>query len=191
METIFTKEIISSKLISRVIGVFIFTIFTALSGFVRIPLPFSPVPITLQTFFVLLAPAFLGRGLGFTSQLLYVFLGILGAPVFSHAGSGLLYIFGPTGGYLLGFLLASFLVGSLLKYYDKSKLSVFLTFCLGDFLLLASGTFWLWVIFRLEFSELIYIGFLPFIAGDLIKISLATILYLRLKSRIKAIFWAP
>jgi biotin transport system substrate-specific component len=95
MEALLRKEIILNKTLCRVIGIAVFIILTSLGAFVRIPLPFSPVPLTLQTFFVLLGGALLGSNLGALSQLSYIFLGVLGLPVFSGAGSGLSYFWAP------------------------------------------------------------------------------------------------
>ncbi|MCX5726738.1 MAG: biotin transporter BioY, partial [Candidatus Saganbacteria bacterium] len=84
------KEIVVSPVACGVIGVFGFIILTAAGAFVRIPLPFTPVPLTLQTFFVLLAGAVLGRKLGLLSQAGYVILGMLGLPIFAGAAGGAL-----------------------------------------------------------------------------------------------------
>ena len=96
MEAVLKKEVILDKTLCRVMGVLTFVILTSLGAFVRIPLPFSPVPITLQTFFVLLSGALLGSNLGTISQLSYLLLGASGLPVFTGAGSGLFYLLGPT-----------------------------------------------------------------------------------------------
>jgi biotin transport system substrate-specific component len=104
----YNKEFISSKKAVAAIGVTFFVLATALSAYVRIPVPGSPVPITLQTFFVLLAGAVLGRKLGAASQIGYVILGAVGLPIFQGAGYGIAYLFGPTGGYLMGFAAAAY-----------------------------------------------------------------------------------
>jgi len=188
MEAILRREIIIDKTMCRVIGVTVFVILTALGAFVRIPLPFSPVPITLQTFFVLLSGAFLSSRLGTLSQFSYIILGVAGLPCFAGAGSGIFYILGPTGGYLIGFILASFLLGNFIKLSKNNATSVFLSFCMADFVLLISGVLWLKVIFGYNFGRLMFIGFFPFVIGDLIKIAAATAIYLKLQSRIKEIF---
>ena len=188
MEAILKKEIIMNKTWCRVIGVAVFVILTSLGAFVRIPLPFTPVPITLQTFFVLLSGAFLGGNLGGVSQLCYMLLGISGLPIFTGAGSGLFYPFGPTGGYLLGFILASFFVGRFIKYGRDNLLSIFGILCLGDFVILCSGILWLKILIGYNVTKLLFIGFIPFIPGDLLKALVASTLYLKLKSRLKEIF---
>jgi len=187
MEAILKKEVLVNKVACRVIGVAAFVVLTMLGAFVRIPLPFTPVPLTLQTLFVLLASAFLGKKLGVLSQGSYVLLGAIGLPLFTGTAAGLLYIFGPTGGYLLGFILASLAVGSLLKH-AKNFISSFLIFALADSLLLLTGAFWLKLTMHLNLGQALFLGFLPFIAGDIVKIFLATLIYQRFNARAKEIF---
>src|SRR5574341_1526984 len=104
------------RAVSATIGVVAFVIMTALGAHVRIPLPFMPVPITLQTFFVHLAGATLGPALGPVSQALYVLAGAAGLPVFAGGTGGLAYLVkGATTGYLLGFVVATALVGWLIR----------------------------------------------------------------------------
>lgn len=88
MEAILKREIVVNKTACRIIGVTVFVILTSLGAFVRIPLPFTPVPVTLQTFFVLLSGAVLGGAIGAASQLSYLLLGTAGLPIFTNAGSG-------------------------------------------------------------------------------------------------------
>jgi len=187
MEGILRREIILSKAANRLIGIIAFVVLMSLSAFVRIPLPFSPVPLTLQTFFVLLSGAFLGSGLGAVTQLSYIFLGLLGIPIFSGAGSGPLYFFGPTGGYLLGFILSALFIGRFIKYAGNNLFYTLAVFCLGDLIILSSGTIWLKVIFGYSWNKLLFIGFLPFLAGDLVKALSASTTYLKLKPRLKEI----
>ena len=158
----------------------VFVIFTILGAFVRIPLPFTPVPLTLQTMFVLLSGAYLGGGWGSIAQLIYLCLGILGLPVFSGAGSGLLYLSGPTAGYIWGFVLAAFFVGRCLRHKQNSLFFIFAVFCLGDLLLLLCGLVWLKIIFVYPLQKLLFIGFLPFLAGDLLKAWAASLIYFKL-----------
>jgi biotin transport system substrate-specific component len=188
MEGILRKEIVVNKTVARLSGVAVFVILTTLGAFVRIPLPFTPVPITLQTFFVLLSGSFLGASLGALSQIIYIALGVAGLPIFTVSGSGLLYLAGPTTGYLFGFILASFLIGKCLKYQNHSLISVFTFFLLADVLILGSGLAWLKFILGYKFSKLLSIAVLPFIPGDLSKACLAAVIYFKFKSRLKGIF---
>jgi len=186
-ELILKKEIIVNKTLCRVFGVLAFIILTSLGGFVRIPLPFTPVPITLQTLFVLLGGAFLGSSLGAFVQLSYIILGISGLPIFSGAGSGLIYLAGPTSGYLFGFILASFFIGRFIKS-SNNLLFTFGLFCLADLLILSCGVIWLKLFLGYSFTKLLLIGFLPFLPGDLFKILVAIGLYCRLKTRLGEVF---
>jgi len=187
MEAIFKKEIILNKTLCRMIGVLAFVILTTLGAFVRIPLPFSPVPITLQTFFVLLSGALLGSNLGAAVQLSYILLGLSGLPIFTGVGTGLFYLFGPTGGYLFGFVLATFFIGRYIKYSRDNLFFILGILCIADFIILACGVTWLKFLLGIPLAKLLFIGFIPFIPGDLLKALIASVLYLKLKSRMEEI----
>jgi biotin transport system substrate-specific component len=187
MEIVLNREITHSRVVSRVIGVSAFVAMTALGAFVRIPLPFSPVPLTLQTFFVLLGGAVLGKKLGGVAQVAYVLLGVVGLPIFSGAGSGLLYLAGPTAGYLLGFIVASFFIGqALIKV--KNKFLAFSLFLLGDLLILSLGTFWLKIFLRCSLAKALTLGAVPFIPGDIFKAGVAFLIFQKIKTRCQEIF---
>ena len=188
MEAVLKREIILNKTACRIIGVSVFVILISLGAFVRIPLPFSPVPITLQTLFVLLSAACLGSNLGLITQLSYILLGVSGLPIFTGAGSGLFYLLGPTGGYIFGFVLAGFLVGRFIKYSRNNLFLIFGILSLGDLIILCSGIIWLKILLGYTWVKLLFIGFIPFIPGDLLKAFVASILYLKLNSRLKEVF---
>ncbi|MBI5573147.1 MAG: biotin transporter BioY [Elusimicrobia bacterium] len=158
---ILNRVIIRDEKIEKVILVSFFVLATAFGAYARIPLPFTPVPITLQTFFVLLSGAYLGKKLGGLSQFLYFLLGGLGLPLFTSIGA----LWGPTGGYIIGFIFASWLVGFLIEKNWK----VFYALMLGDFLLLFCGAINL-SFFVGGFKNAIILGVFPFIVGDLLKI---------------------
>ena len=187
MEAVLNREVVLNKNICRFISVSAFVIFTALGAFVRIPLPFTPVPITLQTFFVLISGALLGWRMAGVVQLSYIILGVLGLPIFTGAASGVLYLFGPTAGYLIGFIVAVLFIGSSVRFAKNSPLLVFSLFCVADFILLLCGTVWLKVIAGLSFDQAVFMGFLPFVPGDLIKAAAATAVFSGLRSRMKEV----
>jgi len=187
MEAVLKREIILNKQLCRIFCVLSLCLLTAFGAFVRIPLPFTPVPITLQTLFVLLSGALLGSRLGVFTQMSYIILGMAGMPIFTQAGSGLAYLLGPTGGYVFGFLVAAFWLGRLIKYGQDSLMRTFLIFCLGDIIILSCGTLWLKLLFGLSATKALFIGFLPFIPADLVKALIAATIYLRLKNRIKEV----
>ena len=185
MHAIASKEIVVNKRICRGLAVTIFIILTTLSAFVRIPLPFTPVPLTLQTLFVLFSGALLGRRLGVFAQTGYLLLGLTGLQVFTGFGSGALYLLGPTGGYLVGFVLSSFVSGSLFLETKHRWPNTFLRFLCADFIILLSGALWLKVYLSCSFNQALLLGFVPFIPGDLLKVSLATVVFDKIHLRIK------
>jgi len=152
MELILKREIILDKTACRIFGVAVFVILTALGAFVRIPLPFTPVPVTLQTLFVLLGALSLGRNWGALTQVLYISLGILGAPVFSQAVRGLGLLAAPTAGYLFGFVLAAFFAGSLIPSVRHKPFLILAVVLAADMIILACGTLWLKFLLRCGLS---------------------------------------
>jgi len=145
---------------------------------VRVILPWSPVPITLQTFIVLLSGVALGRRWGAISQTLYVGIGALGMPWFAGYKSGLQALAGPTGGYLVGFILAALLIGYFTDTYIKSRrffpmlgLMLLANFIIIYGLGIAQLSFYLsWVKgVKVNLFTLLWMGAIPFIPGDLTK----------------------
>ncbi len=139
---------------------------------VRIALPFTPVPITGQTFAVLLVGAVLGSRRGAASLLLYLIQGLLGLPVFAGGASSLAYLLGPTGGYLVGFVVAAGLVGLLAaRGLDRRIPSALLAFLAGEAVIYLFGVTWLTVFLGIQ--RAIAAGLLPFLVGDAIKLAAA------------------
>ena len=145
----------------------------ALGAQLKVPLPFSPVPVTGQTFAVLLVAAALGR-LGLASIIAYLVEGAVGLPVFAGGASGVAYMSGPTGGYLIGFALAAALVGSATERgWDRTPRTSLAAMALGEVAIYACGLAWL-ARFPLPVG-LLEAGLLPFIPGDLVKMTLAAL----------------
>ncbi|MEA3403431.1 MAG: biotin transporter BioY [Armatimonadota bacterium] len=138
---------------------------TALAAHVRIPLPFSPVPVTLQTMVVLLSGAVLGAVGGTLSQILYLALGSAGVATF--AGGALT---GVTGGYLIGFVVAAGIVGAVARRTD-SMLAVGAAMVAGEAAILALGAAWLAHVNGLSVGQALVVGVLPFLPGDAIKLA--------------------
>jgi biotin transport system substrate-specific component len=142
----------------------------ALSAKIAIPLPFSPVPITGQTLAVLLVGALYGSKRGALAILAYLAEGIAGFPVFSMGG-GILSLFGPTGGYLAGFVFGAYITGLLSERgWDRS---VSLTLCamlVGNIAVFFCGVAWLW---HFVGSKALVVGILPFIPGGIVKTIIA------------------
>lgn len=150
---------------------------TALAAQWRIQLPFTPVPITGQTFAVLLTGAGLGWGLGASGQLLYLTVGALGAPVFSEASGGFEVLTGATGGYLFGFVFAAGLVGWMAEHrQDRTFATMFTAFVLGSVVIYVFGVTGLMISADMSLSGAVEAGVVPFLLGDLIKAAGAGIL---------------
>jgi len=149
----------------------LFAALTGVGGLIAIPLPFTPVPITLQTFFTFLAGAILGKYLGALSQLVYILLGIVGLPVFAKGSSGIGVLLGPTGGYLIGFIPAAFLVGYILEAADEPPfVLIFVAMLVGLLAIYVPGIAWLMWVARLNMAKALLLGALPFLPGDAVKI---------------------
>lgn len=186
-QAILTKDLIKDKIICRFFGVIAFTVFTSLGAFVRIPIPYNPVPITLQTFFVILAGLILGGGLGSLSQIFYIILGVTGFSIFTNAGFGLSYLFGPTGGYLFGFVFVALLLGNIAKKISNNTALLFVIVS-SSMAILFFGAAWLMLLFRISFGKAFLIGILPFIPGDIIKSIFAYLIFKKIQTRTREIF---
>jgi biotin transport system substrate-specific component len=147
----------------------------ALAARIQIPLPFSPVPVTGQTFAVLLLGALYGSKRGLATVLTYLVLGTLGLPFFAGGASGLARLAGPTGGYLVGFVAAAFVVGVLAERgWDRRLWTAAVAMILGNLVIYAAGVAWLARF--VGWDAVLATGVLPFLAGDALKIALATLL---------------
>ncbi len=149
--------------------------FVALAAQIRIPLPFTPVPLTAQTFAVLLAGAALGARRASAAMFLYLLAGGVGLPVFTGFGYGAAHLSGPTGGYLWGFVPAAWLCGFLARRgWDRGLFTNLAAMALGSMVIYLAGVIWLgrFVGYERVFS----LGILPFLPGDLLKILVAGVL---------------
>lgn len=182
------REIIQGRLAIALMGVITFVLFTALGAYVYIPLRFTPIPITLQTFFVLLSGGLLGKRLGPLSQAAYLVLGAAGFPLFLTGSFGFSYMFGVTGGYLVGFVLAAYVIGRLLKEKDSTA-AIIIALTAGELIILSCGGAWLWIGLNFGFKQALYLGVLPFIPGDTIKLIAAILICRKYFSRAKSLFY--
>jgi biotin transport system substrate-specific component len=148
------------------------SLFVALCAKIRLPLPFTPVPVTAQTLGILLAGSLLGRRLGLWSMVLYLAMGIGGLPFFTGEGTGWSYLMGATGGYLLAAPLAAALVGWLAERgWDRRVLTMALSMVLGNAVIYLLGVAWLAALIGIQAA--VMKGLLPFIIGDVFKIAIA------------------
>jgi len=144
----------------------------ALSARLAFPVPFSPVPITLQTLAVLVVAALLGRTRGSASVVAYLAAGASGLPVFA-GGGGPAYLIGPTGGYLIGFIAASYLVGYLAEAgWTRRVLPTVVAMLAGSATILGCGALWLGVFGGID---AVAAGVVPFLVGDALKVAVATV----------------
>jgi biotin transport system substrate-specific component len=147
----------------------------AVSALIQVRLPFTPVPITAQTLAVLLVGVLLGSRRGGFALLAYLGEGLAGLPVFAGGGFGLAHLLGPTGGYLIGFAAAAFLVGWLAERgWDRRPLAALGAMTLGNLVIYAIGASWLaWMVGP---NQALALGVAPFVLGDVLKIGLGTAL---------------
>ena len=140
----------------------------------------APVPVTGQTFAVLMVGALLGSKRGALAVLTYIAQGLAGLPVFSYGQWGLQALLGPTGGYLIGFIAAAYLVGALAERgWDRRVGTTVLAMVLGNLVLYAGGLVWLCCLVHLfgkPLGNVLAIGLYPFLLGDVLKIVLAAAL---------------
>jgi len=141
---------------------------------IAIPVPGSPVPVTGQTLGVLIIGTTYGSTLGFTTFALYLLAGIAGAPVFADAGHGLDRIVGATGGYLIGMLVATFVLGQLARFrLDQKFLTALPSMLIGTITTFSFGLVWLHQYTGQNWTWTIEKGFTPFIVGEALKIAIA------------------
>jgi biotin transport system substrate-specific component len=146
-----------------------FALLTALFAQFTIRLPFTPVPITGQTFAVLLSGAALGMVAGGASQVLYLLLGTF-LPFYAEGASGTEVLFGTTGGYLFGFVVAAALVGKLAEHHhDRRILSAVTAFLTGSLIIYVFGVIGLMAAADLDLVTAVELGVVPFLLGDTIK----------------------
>ena len=153
-------------------------LFIYLTSKIVIPVAGSPVPITGQTFGVLLVGGALGLRRGAVAVAMYVLLGVVGLPFFAEGKGGLTIIWGATGGYLIGFILAGAVVGRLAELgWDRKIGGALGAMVVGSAMIYAVGLPWLKVVTGMTVEETIAAGLTPFLIGDTIKIILAAVLF--------------
>lgn len=151
------------------------TAVTCVLGPLSIPLPFSPVPISLTNFAIFLAIFVLGMKNGTISFIIYLLLGAVGVPVFSSFRGGLQVLAGPTGGYLIGFIFLALIMGFALDHFDRKLVPTIIGMIIGMVVCYAFGTVWLAKLLSPSFKEGLMMGVIPYLAGDVAKIIIAAI----------------
>ncbi len=155
--------------IHRLVWIALMAALTAVGGIISVPIPFSPVPVTLQTMFVLLAGLILGPRGGMAAVLLYMAAGCLGLPIFAGGKAGLAVFLGPTGGFLLGFLPGAALCG-LAAASPPRPFALVLAICAASTALtLLLGSMQLSMLMDISFAKALALGALPFLPGGAAK----------------------
>ena len=158
----------------------LFAALTAVGAFISIPL--QPVPITLQTLFALLAGMILGSTLGASSQIIYVLLGIIGLPVFAGFRAGIGVLFGPTGGFLFGFIISAYIIGKMIELKEEKNIFYyFLAGLLGTIIIYIIGVTQLSLVTGMGVKRAITVGMFPFLPGDILKIIAASFIASKLR----------
>lgn len=160
----------SDAIFLKIAGSFAVVLLTILSAQIRIPLPFTPVPMTLQTLVAPLAGAFLGAAWGAASMLVYLLLGIVGLNVFASASSGITFFAEPTAGYVLGFIAAAVILGYA-RERNSSRLRLLIALLISHLSIFMLGILGLMLNTGMPLNEAILKGVVPFLLWDLIKIA--------------------
>jgi len=159
----------------------LFAALTAAGAFISIP--FQPVPFSLQTLFTLLAGMTLGSVSGSVSQVIYILLGVIGLPVFAGFKSGIGILFGPTGGFLFGFIISAYIIGKITEGKAEKNIFYYLfAGFLGTVIIYFIGVSQLSLVTGIEIKKAVLIGALPFLPGDILKIIAASFIARKLKT---------
>lgn len=159
----------------------IFAALTAVGSQIFIPLPFSPVPINLALLFVFLSGSLLGAKGGAVAQIVYVLLGLVGLPVFAGLTGGPGIVAGPTGGYIIGYILAAIIIG---LFHEKEKTPAFIKltgYVTGLAACYLVGTAWFMYVTSTGLIAALFMCVIPFLIGDALKIAAAYLLTLKIK----------
>jgi biotin transport system substrate-specific component len=161
----------------------LFVALIAVGAFIAIPV--GPVPIVLQNLFVLLAALILGPAWGVACIGIYLLIGLLGLPVFSKGGAGIGHLFGPTGGYLLGYIPAVLATAVISKGLGRKLTGDLFAMVIGSLIVYAAGVPWLKIATGMTYQKALAVGMFPFIVGDAVKIIAAAFIARALRPIVK------
>jgi biotin transport system substrate-specific component len=159
----------AEKTIIKAFASALFAFATILAAEIHVPLPFTPIPMTLQTFIVPLAGGFLGAFWGTASMVIYLVLGLAGLNVFAAAPGGWNFLVAPSAGYVIGFIFASFVMGTL-QDRNVRNITIFVGLIVAHLIILAFGMAGLMINLRIGVQEALTKGVSPFLFGDLFKL---------------------
>lgn len=179
-------SVLQTRVLRRGIAIGLGALLVALSAQIAVPVPFSPVPMTLQPLGVLAVGGLLGAAGGVSALVLYIVLGSVGLPVFAGGASGAVHLVGPTGGYLLAFPVAAGVTGALVGRVPRSPLRVLLACAVGMALIHIGGVAQLAVLGG-DPALAVRVGFVPFFTGDLLKVGLAAALILAASPKVRSL----
>lgn len=178
--TVLNRPLEMSRETSSLLKISIFAVLVFAGAMIKVFTPISPVPFTLQTLFLFIAVYYLNsREIGI-SQSLYVFAGLVGAPVFAAGLAGGLAFVGPTAGYLAGFIVAGIIMVSMKKNMAETPFSMAVIFATGSLIILTMGTLHLCLVYKVPFNTALISGFAVFVPAEIMKIA-AAVLYLKIK----------
>ena len=158
-----------------------FVVATSFGAHVAVPLPWTPVPMTLQPLFVILAGAVLGPRLGAATMATYLAVGMGGAPVFAQGHAGIGWLLGPTGGYLISYPAAAYVSGLLAGKASSSALRLFGALSAGMLIIYVGGTAQLALLTQLDLRAVMALSVLPFLGGDLTKVLIGVLVAKRVR----------
>ncbi|NLP45856.1 MAG: biotin transporter BioY [Epulopiscium sp.] len=169
----------------------LFAAITCVLAIVSIPLPFTPVPITLHVFAITLCGAVLGGKLGAFSQGIYVLLGAIGLPVYAGGNAGFGHLFGPTGGYIFGFILGAYVTGTLVQWGVKKVkmvkgryMVIVFSMSMGLLAIYLCGMLQLMIVADMNIAQAFMGGVVPFIGFDFLKVIASSIIASVLRERL-------
>lgn len=147
---------------------------TAVGAYIHVPV--GPVPIVLSTLFVILSGLLLGSRWGLASMALYLLVGAIGIPVFAGGKGGFGHFLGPTGGYLIGYLVSAWITGLISERANRLLFRDVIAVVIGSLTLYGCGVPWLKIVTQMSWSKALLVGMIPFLIGDAIKASVGVIL---------------
>jgi len=182
-----TQAATPARTLGRGLAVAIGAIVVALSAQVAVPVPFSPVPMTLQPLAVLAVGGVLGARLGAGALVTYLLMGMAGLPVFAGGAAGVAKLLGPTGGYLLAFPVAAWVTGAIVSRWPqgRSRLLAVLAGCVAGMIVIHVGGVGQLALLGGDPALAFRLGFVPFFTGDLLKIGLAAAVILGVGPRVR------
>jgi biotin transport system substrate-specific component len=162
---------------------------TAVGAYIHVPI--GPVPIVLSTLFVILSGLLLGSRWGPASMALYLLVGAIGIPVFAGGKGGFAHFLGPTGGYLFGYLISSWITGLISEKSNRLLFRDVIAVVIGSLILYGCGVPWLKIVTQMSWPKALLVGMVPFLIGDAIKASVAVILARSVRPMLNRVFPSP